>query len=131
MSMTDRVSDLLTRIRNGQRSRLYSIVAPHSRLCENILKVLKEEGYIVSYSKQTENNKHYLEVQLKYISGNPVIFSIDKVSRPGRRNYSKISDLKKHYNGLGIFILSTPKGVICDYQARKENVGGEVLCSVF
>lgn len=132
MAMTDRVSDLLTRIRNGLMARLYFVYSPYSKLCEDILKILKEEGYIMGYSKELdEKKKYFLKIELKYLYGKPVISVINRVSKPGRRKYSKMKDLEKYYNGLGIFILSTPQGVICDYNARKKNVGGEVLCSVF
>ncbi len=131
MSMTDTLADMLTRIRNGQSARLYSIEFPHSKLRESVLAVLKREGYIKEY-KKLEGDKPNLVVELKYdSSGEPVITQIDRVSKPGRRVYSAIEDLKKFYNGLGIVIISTPQGVMSDHEARKANVGGEVLCVVF
>lgn len=132
MSMNDLLSDMLTRIRNGQRANLAKITCPASNLLVNVLAVLKKEGYILDYSKgEVEGGKSDIEIELKYYDGEPVIKEIKRISTPGRRNYSKISELPQYYNGLGIAILSTPKGVMSDYDARQANVGGEVLCSVF
>ncbi len=132
MSMTDPLSDMLTRIRNGQQARKNAIVAPASRLRVNVLNVLKREGFIRGYSEaELRGGVRELTIELKYYEGAPVIRQIARVSRPGRRVYSKIKDLPRVYNGLGISILSTPRGVLSDAEAREKNVGGEVLCKVF
>lgn len=132
MSMTDPLADMLSRIRNGQRAKLYTVESPSSGLRVAVLEVLKREGYIRDYKKVAdENNKETLKIELKYLEGEAVIKVLDRASKPGRRVYSKIADLKKFYNGLGISILSTPKGVLSDHEARQQNVGGEVLCYVF
>ncbi len=132
MSLSDPLGDLLTRIRNGQRAGKVSVDAPASRLRANVLDVLKREGYIRGFSESEERaGIRKLQVELKYHDGEPVIRSIDRVSKPGRRVYSKIKDLPRYYNGLGIAILSTPRGVMSDAEARAANVGGEVLCRVF
>ena len=129
--MTDPLGDMLSRIRNGQMARKTSVTAPASRLRTNVLEVLKREGYIRGYS-QTDVRPGLAEltIELKYHEGQPVIRSIDRVSTPGRRVYSKIKDLPRVSNGLGIAILSTPRGVMSDSEARAANVGGEVLCQV-
>ncbi len=132
MVMTDPVSDLLTRIRNGQRARKAAIFSPSSKLRSNVLDVLKREGYIRGYSEQElEHGSAQTEIELKYYEGDPVIKSIERVSKPGRRVYSKIKELSSVHNGLGIAILSTPRGVLSDAEAREKNVGGEILCQVF
>ena len=132
MSMTDPVSDLLTRIRNGQRARKTAVSSPGSKLRSHVLDVLKREGYIRGYSrKELQKGFSQLEIELKYFEGDPVIRNIKRVSRPGRRVYSRIRDLTNVHNGLGIAILSTPRGVLSDAEAREQNVGGEVLCQVF
>lgn len=132
MAMSDPLGDMLTRIRNGQRARKSSVPVPASKLRANVLEVLKREGYIRGYSMtDVRAGVQELNVELKYHDGEPVIQEISRVSRPGRRVYSKIKDLGRFYNGLGISILSTPKGVMSDHEARQENVGGEVLCRVF
>jgi small subunit ribosomal protein S8 len=132
MSLSDPVGDLLTRIRNGQTARLDNISVPHSRLRANLLDVLQREGYIRGYfEEELRTGVRELRVELKYENGKPVIREISRVSTPGRRVYSKIRELPKHYNGLGISILSTPRGVMSDAEARVANVGGEVLCRVF
>jgi len=132
MSMTDPLGDMLTRIRNGQRARKNQISSPASKLRSNVLDVLKREGYIRDYSqKELRPGVSEIEIQLKYHEGEPVIREISRVSKPGRRVYSKIKDLQRVYNGLGIAILSTPRGVLSDNEARDQNVGGEVLCQVF
>ena len=132
MAMSDPVADLLTRIRNGQRAKKSSINTPASKLRENVLDVLKREGYIRNYSNENIR-KGIVEIiiELKYYDGEPVIKEINRVSSPGCRVYSKIKDLPRIYNGLGIAILSTPQGVMSDAEARVANVGGEVLCHVF
>lgn len=132
MSMTDPLADLLTRIRNGQRAHKETIVAPASRLRSNVLEVLKNEGYIRGYSQyEVRPGISEIKIELKYHEGDPVIREINRISTPGRRVYSKIKDLPRIYNGLGISILSTPRGVMSDSEARDANVGGEVLCQVF
>lgn len=130
--MTDPLGDMLTRIRNGQMARKSSVVAPASRLRSNVLEVLKREGFIRGYSEaQVRPGISELTIELKYHEGLPVIREISRISKPGRRVYSKIKDLPKVSNGLGISILSTPRGVMSDAEARVANVGGEVLCKVF
>jgi len=132
MAISDPLGDLLTRIRNGQSARKDVISAPSSRLHANVLEVLKREGYIRGYSSsEVRPGVSELHVELKYVEGDPVIREISRVSKPGRRVYSKIRDLSRVYNGLGIAIISTPRGVMSDAEAREQNVGGEVLCQVF
>ena len=132
MSMTDPLGDMLTRIRNGQRARKNQIVSPASTLRNNVLDVLKREGYIRDFSqRELRPGISEIEIQLKYHDGEPVIHEISRISKPGRRIYSKIKDLQRVYNGLGIAILSTPRGVLSDNEARDQNVGGEILCQVF
>lgn len=132
MSLSDPVGDMLTRIRNGQAARLDSVTMPASRLRANVLDVLQREGYIRGYlEEEVRGGIREIRVELKYDNGKPVIREVHRVSTPGRRIYSKISDLPKVYNGLGISILSTPRGVMSDSEARTANVGGEVLCKVF
>ena len=132
MSMTDPLGDMLTRIRNGQRARKSSVVAPASKLRSNVLEVLKREGYIRGFAEhEVRQGVRELNIELKYNEGQPVIQEISRISKPGRRVYSKIKDLPRVYNGLGISILSTPRGVLSDAEAREQNVGGEVLCRVF
>ena len=133
MSLSDPLGDMLTRIRNGQHAGKTTIVSPASKMRENVLAVLQNEGYIRGYGveKASEGGGETHRIELKYHDGEPVIKEIARVSKPGRRVYSKVTDLKPVYNGLGILILSTPKGIMSDNQARDENVGGEVLCRVF
>jgi len=131
MSMNDPLGDMLTRIRNAQSAGHPAVVTPASRLRENVLEVLKREGYIRGYSRSEEKPGGEIRIELKYHEGTPVIKEISRVSTPGRRVYSKIDDLGRFYNGLGISILSTPKGVLSDNEARTQHVGGEVLCRVF
>lgn len=132
MSMSDPLGDMLTRIRNAQRAKLSMCVAPASNLRANVLDVLKREGYIRGFAaEQVRPGVANLRIELKYTEGEPVIKEITRVSRPGRRVYSKIKELPRVYAGLGISILSTPRGVMSDVEARAANVGGEVLCRVF
>ncbi len=132
MSMSDPVADLLTRIRNGQRAKKSSVNTPSSKLRANVLDVLKREGYIRDYSNDNiRKGIDEIIIELKYYDGEPVIKEISRISSPGCRVYSKIKDLPRIYNGLGIAILSTPQGVMSDAEARAANVGGEVLCHVF
>lgn len=132
MAMSDPLGDMLTRIRNGQMAKKSSIVAPASKLRANVLDVLKREGFIRGF-EESENRTGVREIniELKYFEGAPAIQEISRVSKPGRRVYSKIKDLPVVYNGLGISIISTPRGVMSDAEAREANVGGEVLCQVF
>ena len=132
MAMTDTVADMLTRIRNGQKSKLINIVLPHSKLKCAILEVLKEEGYITQYNVITNNNISQIEVELKYShKGNPAICDIQKVSKSSKRIYSPIRELKGYYNNMGIYILSTSQGVLSDRKAHQLGVGGEIICKVF
>jgi small subunit ribosomal protein S8 len=132
MSMSDPLGDMLTRIRNGQRARKSAVLAPASRLRSNVLEVLKREGYIRGFSRsEVRPGVAQLTIELKYNEGEPVIRELERISTPGRRVYSRVSDLGRIYNGLGISILSTPRGVLSDNEARAQNVGGEVLCRVF
>ena len=132
MSMSDPLGDMLTRIRNGQRARKSAVLAPASRLRSNVLEVLKREGYIRGFSRsEVRPGVAQLTIELKYNEGEPVIRELERISTPGRRVYSRVSDLGRIYNGLGISILSTPRCVLSDNEARAQNVGGEVLCRVF
>jgi len=132
MSFTDPIGDLLTRIRNAQMRKREMVSSPSSKLRLAVLDVLKDEGYIRGYRVVEEAGKHpQVEVELKYFDGAPVISSITRVSKPGRRVYSAVKDLQLVQNGLGISIVSTPKGVMSDEKARAENVGGEVLARVY
>jgi small subunit ribosomal protein S8 len=127
----DPIGDLLARIRNGQLRRLSTIKSPNSRLRVNLLNVLQEEGFIRGYAEVETKGKKELEIELKYHEGEPVIRELKRISTPGRRVYSSVSELKPHRQGLGVSILSTPKGLMTDNSAREKNVGGEVLCQVF
>jgi small subunit ribosomal protein S8 len=130
--MTDPLGDMLTRIRNAQLRRKTKVSTPASKLRANVLEVLKTEGYIRGYSTvEFEGGKSEFEIELKYFDGEPVIREIARVSKPGRRVYTSVDAIPRVANGLGITILSTPKGVMADHAARDENVGGEVLCRVF
>ena len=132
MTMSDPIADLLTRIRNGQQAKKESVTAPASNMRENVLGVLEREGYIRGFERyNVRTGIDEIKIELKYYDGEPVIREINRVSRPGCRVYSKIKDLPKVYNGLGIAILSTPQGVMSDAEAREANVGGEILCQVF
>ena len=132
MAMSDPLGDMLTRIRNGQRTGKSKVRAPASKLRANVLGVLQRDGYIRGFrTEATDFGHNEVEIELKYNDGLPVIQEIARVSRPGRRVYSKIKELPRFYNGLGITILSTPRGVMSDQEARAANVGGEVLCRVF
>ena len=132
MSLSDPLGDMLARIKNGQLRKKESVLMPASRFRGNVLDVLHREGYIRGFKKvEIENNKNEFEIELKYIDGEPVIKNISRVSTPGRRVYSKIKDLQRNFDGLGISILSTSKGVLSDNEARSEKVGGEILCKVF
>ena len=129
--ITDPIGDLLTRIRNGQMRRTAKVRSPNSRLRVRLLDVLQEEGYIRGYAEVEFKGHKELEIELKYHEGEPVIRELKRISTPGRRVYSAVSDLKPHRQGLGVSILSTPKGLMTDTTAKEKNVGGEVLCQVF
>jgi small subunit ribosomal protein S8 len=132
MSMSDPLGDMLTRIRNGQRARQAVVASPASKMRANVLEVLKREGFIRGFSREDlRPGVAELKIELKYVDGEPAIREIARVSTPGRRIYSHIADLPRSYNGLGIMILSTPRGVLSDNEARAAKVGGEVLCRVF
>ncbi len=131
MALTDPLGDMLTRIRNGQRAKKDSVVTPASKLRANVLEVLKREGYIRGYSEEEVAGHKGLRVELKYFEGQSAIKHIARVSKPGRRVYSGSSELPTIRNGLGIVIVSTPKGVLSDAEARDQKVGGEVLAEVF
>lgn len=132
MTMSDPLGDMLTRIRNGQQAGKEIVECPHSRIRENVCGVLKDEGYIRGFEiKESEGNKKTLFIQLKYAEGRGVIRQLDRVSKPGRRVYRGVNDLPRFYNGLGVLVVSTPRGVMADHKARDEKVGGEVLCQVF
>lgn len=132
MSISDPLGDMITRIRNAQRSRRSAVRAPASKLHANVCDVLKREGFIRHWKVvDIRPGVRELEIELKYSEGEPVIKEITRVSTPGRRVYSKIKELPRVYNGLGLSILSTPRGVMSEAEARAANVGGEVLCRVF
>jgi small subunit ribosomal protein S8 len=132
MTMSDPLGDMLTRIRNAQMRKIAKVSTPGSRLRKNVLDVLKSEGYIRGYSTlDRENGQSEFEIELKYFDGQPVIRQIERVSKPGRRVYASVKNIPRVQNGLGVSIISTPKGVMSDADAREQNVGGEVLCRVF
>ena len=132
MSMNDPLGDMLTRIRNGLMRGKSKITTPNSKLRARVLDVLQAEGYIRGYSRvDYDNGKSELEIELKYNEGAPVIREIARISKPGRRVYASVKTIPRVANGLGVSILSTPKGVMADHDAREQNVGGEVLCRVF
>ena len=131
MTTTDPISDLLTRIRNGQMVRKSKIVCPSSKLKVAILKVLQEEGYIRSYEVSENEKGKQLEISLKYFDGKPVIKEISRVSKPGMRVYSSMKDMPSFKNNMGITILSTSKGVMTNFAAKNANLGGEILCRVY
>jgi len=132
MPLSDPLGDMLTRIRNGQMRRLATVKCPASKARENVLAVLQREGYIRGHQRRKdEAGRDELVIELKYHEGRPVIRSVKRVSRPGRRVYSQASAIPRVFDGLGIAVLSTPKGIVSDQEARKLNVGGEVICNVF
>jgi small subunit ribosomal protein S8 len=132
MSVTDTLGDMLTRIRNGQMAGLAVVACPASKLRKNVLEALQREGYIRGYTEvQKGAAQPVLEIELKYHEGGGAIRKIERVSTPGRRVYAGIKDLGRVFNGLGVSILSTPRGVLSDNEARAQHVGGEVLCRVF
>jgi small subunit ribosomal protein S8 len=129
--MNDPLGDLLTRIRNAQLRNKGKVTSPNSKLRERVLDVLKSEGYIRGYAVVEREGRSEIEVELKYFDGAPVIREIERISKPGRRVYTSVRNLPRINNGLGIAIVSTPKGVMADHDARDANVGGEILCTVF
>jgi small subunit ribosomal protein S8 len=131
MLMNDPLGDMLTRIRNAQLRKRLSVKTPASTLRKRVLDVLQEEGYIRGYSEVAVNGKAEFDIELKYFDGQPVIREIERVSKPGRRVYSSVRSIPRVADGLGVSILSTPKGVMSDHEARTQNVGGEVHCRVF
>lgn len=132
MSMTDTLGDMLTRIRNGQMANMPVVNCPSSKLRKNVLEALRREGYIRGYTEvQKSGSQATLDIELKYHEGSGAIRKIERISTPGRRVYAGIGDLGRVFNGLGVWILSTPRGVLSDNEARTEHVGGEVLCRVF
>jgi len=130
MSMSDPISDMLTRIRNAQKSEKQSVAMPASKLKASIAKVLKDEGYIEDFAVRPNDGRPELEISLKYYAGRPVIEKIERISRPGLRVYKPSKEVPKVMNGLGIAIASTSRGVMTDRKARGMGVGGEVLCIV-
>ena len=131
MALTDPLGDLLTRIRNGQRAKKDSVLSPASKLRARVLEVLQREGYIRGFSEDATGTHPALRIELKYFEGQPAIQHLARVSKPGRRVYSGARELPRIRNGLGITIVSTPRGVLSDAEARDQNVGGEVLAEVF
>jgi len=129
--MNDPLGDLLSRIRNAQMRNKSKVTSPNSRLRESVLDVLKNEGYIRSYAVVEKDGHSEIEIELKYFDGEPVIREIERVSKPGRRVYTSVKNMPRINNGLGVTIVSTPKGVMADHDARDANVGGEILCTVF
>ena len=131
MSLSDPIGDMLARLKNSQMRNHKKIELPSSKFKAKIAEILKTEGYIIDYEVKSNQNKYNLHINLKYNSGNPVISTIERVSKPGRRVFSSAESLPKINNGLGIAIVSTPKGVMTDIDARKQNIGGEIICKVF
>ena len=131
MSLNDPISDMIARIKNGQMRSFKKIEMPSSVFKIKILNVLKNEGFIHDYSLNKNKEKSNITINLKYKMGNPVINDIQRISKPGRRIYSSAGSLPKINNGLGVAIVSTPKGVMSDIEARKQNIGGEIICKVF
>ena len=131
MSLSDPIGDMIARVKNAQARNHKKVELPSSNFKTKIADILKNEGFIKDFKVISENNKPVLSLELKYFSGNPVISAFERVSKPGRRIFSSADSLPKINNGLGIAIISTPKGVMSDAEARKNNVGGEIICRVF
>ena len=131
MSLSDPIGDMIARIKNAQVRNYKKVELPSSNFKVKIAEILKSEGFVIDYKVDLEDNKPVLLINLKYHSGNPVIGTIERVSKPGRRIFSRAESLPKINNGLGIAIISTPKGVMTDIDARKQKVGGEIICKVF
>ena len=131
MSLSDPIGDMIARVKNAQARNHKKVELPSSNFKTKIAHILKNEGFIKDFKVNKENNKSLLSLELKYHSGNPVISTFERVSKPGRRIFSSAESLPKINNGLGIAIISTPKGVMTDIDARKQRVGGEIICKVF
>ena len=131
MSLSDPIGDMIARVKNAQSRNHKKVELPSSNFKVKIAEILKNEGFVKDFKVNSENNKNLLALELKYHSGNPVINTFERVSKPGRRIFSSASGLPKINNGLGIAIVSTPKGVMTDLDARKQRVGGEIICKVF
>ena len=131
MSLSDQIGDMIARVKNAQQRNHKKVELPSSNFKAKIADILKNEGFIKNFNINSENNKSILSLELKYHSGNPVISTFERVSKPGRRIFSSADSLPKINNGLGIAIVSTPKGVMTDIDARKQKVGGEIICKVF
>ena len=131
MSLSDPIGDMIARIKNAQSRSHKKVELPSSNFKVKIAEILKNEGFVKDFRVNSENNKNLLSLELKYHSGNPVINTFERVSKPGRRIFSSADGLPKINNGLGIAIVSTPKGVMTDLDARKQRVGGEIICKVF
>ena len=131
MSLSDPIGDMIARIKNAQARNHKKVELPSSNFKTKIANILKNEGFIKNFTINSDNNKSILSLELKYHSGNPVISAFERVSKPGRRIFSSADSLPKINNGLGIAIVSTPKGVMTDIDARKQRVGGEIICKVF
>ena len=132
MAIADPIGDMITRIRNAQMRQLNRVLVPNSKFRTKILDILKQEGFILNHKPSTDTDKKFnILVELKYSNGEPVIKEIKRISKPGRRIYAKASSIPKIQNGLGLAIVSTPKGVMTDNEARNQNVGGEIICRVF
>lgn len=131
MNLTDPIADMLTRIRNANAAKHATVAVPFSRIKESIANILKNEGYIVDYEIKEEGTKKDIVVTLKFVDGEEVVKGLRRISKPGRRVYSSVDNLPKVLGGLGISIVSTPKGVLTDKECRKHSVGGEVLCYVW
>ena len=131
MSLSDPIGDMIARVKNAQARKHKKVELPSSKFKSKIADILKNEGFIKDFKVSIEENKNILSLELKYHSGNPVISNFERVSKPGRRIFSSAEGLPKINNGLGIAIISTPKGVMTDIDARKQKVGGEIICKVF
>ena len=131
MSLSDPIGDMIARVKNAQARKHKKVELPSSKFKSKIADILKNEGFIKDFKVSTEEKKNILSLELKYHSGNPVISNFERVSKPGRRIFSSADSLPKINNGLGIAILSTPKGVMTDIDSRKQKVGGEIVCKVF
>ena len=131
MSLSDPIGDMIARVKNAQSRNHKKVELPSSNFKVKIAEILKNEGFVKDFKVNSDNNKNLLSLELKYHSGNPVINTFERVSKPGRRIFSSANGLPKINNGLGIAIVSTPKGVMTDLDARKQRVGGEIICKVF
>ena len=131
MSLSDPIGDMIARVKNAQSRNHKKVELPSSNFKVKIAEILKNEGFVKDFKVNSENNRNLLSLELKYHSGNPVISTFERISKPGRRIFSSAEGLPKINNGLGIAIVSTPKGVMTDIDARKQKVGGEVICKIF